>query len=471
MATAVALVIMISAVASAIVIQIESSRPIGEGDLFLREASTAAAQAGARESSDMETVVRHIRNELEIEAVSVVGPDGVVHTSTSETLVNQMVSNPIVAFAHSSGVFAAAAMPVSETIFVDGVAEWNSGDTLYAVVHPMASSQSLLFHYDISELLTRRSQNDGIRPLTLAFLGLAMLGAAAASIAAVGRSRSKTRFLVLERESELLRQHAAELADRNVELDAARAAAEQALELAEEKNRIRGEFVMMINHELRTPLTSMVTGTQILSEGDLDPESRAGVIDAMLRDGERLERLISQILGVARVENRGLDSTTVQVQARAMWESVVTLLPLRATLVDDLGSADIVVRTDPETLGHLVSSLVDNAFQHGAHNVTVTMRGAQTIDAQLRVGSDVVSGVAITVSDDGPGISEEFLPRAFEKFEKDSFSSGTGLGLYVVKLMADAIGCSVGLASSPSGSVFEIVLPTVLMVAPAGART
>ena len=60
--------------------------------------------------------------------------------------------------------------------------------------------------------------------------------------------------------------------------------------------------------------------------------------------------------------------------------------------------------------------------------------------------------LVISVVADGPGIDSEFLPRVFEKFEKISFSSGTGLGLYVVRLMADAIGCSVAVASGPAPS-------------------
>ena len=67
--------------------------------------------------------------------------------------------------------------------------------------------------------------------------------------------------------------------------------------------------------------------------------------------------------------------------------------------------------------------------------------------------------MVISVRDDGPGIAPEFLPRIFEKFEKDSFSSGTGLGLYVVRLMADAIGSSVSVATGPDGTVCEVAIP------------
>jgi len=67
-------------------------------------------------------------------------------------------------------------------------------------------------------------------------------------------------------EAELLRQQSTELEQHNRQLAAAQAEAERALALAEEKNRIRAEFVLIINHELRTPLTTVVTGAELLNE-------------------------------------------------------------------------------------------------------------------------------------------------------------------------------------------------------------
>jgi two-component system sensor histidine kinase TrcS len=67
--------------------------------------------------------------------------------------------------------------------------------------------------------------------------------------------------------------------------------------------------------------------------------------------------------------------------------------------------------------------------------------------------------VYFIVADDGPGIDPAFLPRAFEKFEKNSSSSGTGLGLYMVRLMVDALGGSIGVSTSQEGTIFQIALP------------
>jgi two-component system OmpR family sensor kinase len=80
----------------------------------------------------------------------------------------------------------------------------------------------------------------------------------------------------------------------------------------------------------------------------------------------------------------------------------------------------------------------------------------------VEVGHRPHPAVYLTVSDNGPGIDLQFLPRVFEKFEKKSYSSGTGLGLYMVRLMVDALGGSIGVTTSPKGTTFQIVLPAVV---------
>ncbi len=449
------------AVVGAFAVQREASRPIGEGALFYNDASIAATRVAATAPQDLADEIRHIRNALEVESVSIVGPGGIVELSSSGSLVDNPVDNPIVRFGHASQVFAAAAIPISLPIAVDGVVEWSAGDTLYEVSYPLGSERSLLLHYDVSELLERRSRAGGISAETLTLLAVAIAGVVVAAISLLARSRAKTRFRILERESALLREHAEELEIHNIELELARNEAERALALAQEKNRIRGEFVMMINHELRTPLTSMLTGAQILSENGLDSDSSQAIVTAMLEDGGRLESMIGQILSVARIENRGLNSTVVDTESGAIWDAIVGQLPIGTVIGDAPSNPTAPLRTDATTLSQLVVSLVENAEQHGATEVTVTASSEGSVSDQVSVGSVESVGLVISVTDDGPGISEAFLPRVFEKFEKDSFSSGTGLGLYIVGLMAEAIHSSVRVATSAQGTTFEILIPSV----------
>ena len=88
----------------------------------------------------------------------------------------------------------------------------------------------------------------------------------------------------------------------------------KALATEKETNRIRSEFVLMINHELRTPLTSVVSGAEVLAEFGLPEDDRQMIIADMLRDGRRLDGLISQMLTVARIENSGLNFSLTRTE-------------------------------------------------------------------------------------------------------------------------------------------------------------
>lgn len=117
--------------------------------------------------------------------------------------------------------------------------------------------------------------------------------------------------------------------------------------------------------------------------------------------------------------------------------------------------------TDLSAVGLVVSSLADNARTHGADNVVVDYGLESGIEPMVQVGKTPHPAVHIRVADNGPGIDPNFLPRAFEKFEKSSFSSGTGLGLYMARTIVEALDGSIAIATSPHGTTFEIALPCV----------
>lgn len=436
---------------AAIVHQKSATEPIGEGEVFVADAGHAAEVIAEAESPTQG--VRHARNDLDVEAVSLVSSEGMVVASTSSTLQGQPVTNPLLAYGARTGRFAALAVAVDQTIETDGVEEWPVGSVLYQVVSPMKSGNGLvLLHYDVEELISRRTQPGEIQTLTLQLVALGGIFAVLGTAVGIGHSRVSRRHREMTHESELLRAKARELAEANAELAEARHRAERARSLAEEKMRIRSEFVLMINHELRTPLTSVVTGAELVRDGDLGSAEQREVIDSMVANGKRLNEIIDQILAVARIENRGLSNELVEI----------TLADVCATLgTAQLASAppDLLVRTDVPTVGLVLSSLADNARTHGASNVEVRCVTEPVIDGMAKVGVRPGRAVYFIVADDGPGIDPAFLPRAFEKFEKNSRSPGTGLGLYMVRLMVEAIEGSIEVDTSPRGTVFQIALP------------
>ncbi|HEU4894821.1 MAG TPA: HAMP domain-containing sensor histidine kinase [Acidimicrobiia bacterium] len=438
---------------AAVIHQRSATRPIGEWEVFLEDAGAAALIL--QEDSDGEGV-RHARNHLGIEAVSVVDASGIVVSSTSGTLARRPVANQLLAAGVSNGRFTGLAAATAEPIEIDGVVEWPVGAVLYQVLSPIEDGEFVMLHYDVSDLLARRAQPGAIDPLTTQLLALGGVFVLLGAVVFIGHSRATRRHREMATESELLRKHSLELEEANVELAMARRKAEQALALAEEKMRIRSEFVLMINHELRTPLTSVVTGAELMRDGDLGPDDRRDLIDSMVTHGKRLGEIIDQILAVARIENLGL---TYELESVPL-ETVCAAIDSPVAAVAD--PAEVAVRTDVRTLALVVSSLAENARTHGAENVGVECHLESRLQPMFAIGEQPREALFITVADDGPGIDPGFLPRAFEKFEKNSFSSGTGLGLYLVRLMMDALDGSISVDTSPSGTTFELALPATV---------
>lgn len=238
---------------AAVLLQRAASTPIGEGEVFVADASRAGEIVDA--DDEPETAVRRARNELGIEAVSLVGIEGSTLASTSPTMDGDRITSPLLSFGVSEGRFAAVAGPVAHDVVLDGVTEWGEGSILYQVVSPRDDGTSILLYYDISELLARRARPAGIQSETVQLLGLTAVFAILGTVVFMGHTKASRRYREVVVESELL-------AAANVDLAEARNRAERALALAEEKIRIRSEFVLMINHELRTrsPLSSPERG-------------------------------------------------------------------------------------------------------------------------------------------------------------------------------------------------------------------
>ncbi|HSM44029.1 MAG TPA: HAMP domain-containing sensor histidine kinase [Acidimicrobiia bacterium] len=446
-----------ASLAAAIVHQVSSSAPIGESEVFSADAMTAAGIVTAEDSPD--DGVRRARNRLGIEAVSLVSNDGVIEWSTSRTLTGQPLADPLLSSAVERARFGALAGSTNQAIEIDGVVEWPAGSVLYEVIAPLDDGSGfLMLHYDISQLLGRRAQPGAIQSSTLQLVALSGVFGILGTAVFVGHARAVRRHRAMVLESELLRDHSRELKEANLKLTEARRKAERALVLSEEKMRIRSEFVLMINHELRTPLTSVVTGAELVRDGDLSPAEQREVIDSMVANGNRLGEIIDQILAVARIENRGLAYDTESVSLEEVCRRT------GAELLDEAGVAELItVNTDVSTLSLILKSLADNARTHGAEVVAIGCSATTPlIETMVEIGTPPATAVFFTVADDGPGIDPEFLPRVFEKFEKNSFNSGTGLGLYLVQLMVEALSGAIGVRTTPQGTTFQIALPALV---------
>lgn len=459
---AAAVISIVGAVATAIgasAIALRSLEPIGEGQLLSVDARSAAERLLAADPHDVDNELRHLRNDLAIEAVSVVAPDGTVMKSTASDL-NETKVDPLLAGALTQGRFSAVASETPAHIHIDGVIEWQPGDALYHALQPLGDGAGVLLTYDMSELLQRRADATQTPPVVVPLAigsGVSLL-AAGLLIAARGKAARARELMALEFEHH--RARAEELEVYNRELEAARVETQRALDLAEEKNRIRSEFVLMINHELRTPLTGVVTAARLLSNSlNIDTEERE-LLEDVIANGERLEGLLAQMLAVARAENCGLTANPIAQSLSTVIDRVKRAHKgAHTSMTEGLGISPIDVITDATTLAQLVATLVDNAYTHGSRRVEIVVTDSIPRRVHHQIGQRNADAVYVAVVDDGPGIDLEFLPRAFEKFEKRSFSSGTGLGLYMARMMVESIGASLSVITSEKGTVMAIGIP------------
>ena len=210
-------------------------------------------------------------------------------------------------------------------------------------------------------------------------------------------------------------------------------------------------FLLSVSHELKTPLTAIRGHAEALEDGVLEAAGAGTVIH---REAQRLERLVGDLLDLARLRRR---SFAVRAEPLDLGATAVTAFERHAPLARSFGVAlhvmaepDAVAIGDPDRVLQALSNLVENALRS-------TPRGGSV---------RILAGPGrLEVVDDGPGIAAEDLPHAFERFylydrATDGRRAGTGLGLAIVGELAEAMGGSVEAQSEPGvGSRFTFVLP------------
>jgi signal transduction histidine kinase len=209
-------------------------------------------------------------------------------------------------------------------------------------------------------------------------------------------------------------------------------------------------FLLSVGHELKTPLTAIRGYSEAIDEGVLTPERAVKVIRT---EATRLERLITDLINLARLDQRRFDIHPDTVDLVEIARESVTRHASRAR---DLG-VDIKLqngrpafaRADPDRLLQAVSNLVENALRCTPPGGNVTIAAAPG---------------ELTVRDTGPGLAPDEIPRAFDRFflyrrYDGNRPVGTGLGLAIVRELAVAMGGDVRVDSSPTGTEFIISLP------------
>jgi len=218
----------------------------------------------------------------------------------------------------------------------------------------------------------------------------------------------------------------------------------------------REDVVSIVSHDLRNPLGVALAAADLLLDLPLDAEERRRQAQVIRRSGERMQRLIEDLLDVARIE-AGMfvvhlsteELLPILQEVHAVFEGQARRRGIRL-VAECLGEPK--ARIDRDRIIQALANLLDNALR-------LTPEGGRVVlGARERGGS-----VELSVSDNGPGIEPELLERLFDRFaQSSSAGGGAGLGLGIVKGVAEAHGGEVIVRSVPGeGSTFTILLARV----------
>ena len=212
----------------------------------------------------------------------------------------------------------------------------------------------------------------------------------------------------------------------------------------------------MLSHELRTPVTAIFGGSQLLRRPHLDEGARSEIVDDIITESERLERLVENLLVVARAEGHVVEGGKDPVLIRPLIDRIVADKRRRwpeAQVVVDAAAGLPPARWDEGSFELVLRNLISNAIKYGAEGGEILVRASVAGD-----------NIEITVSDEGPGLPEEGAGRLFDLFYRTDDArrraEGAGIGLFVVRALVDSAGGSAWARNRPTGGAeFGFRLP------------
>ena len=271
----------------------------------------------------------------------------------------------------------------------------------------------------------------------------------------------------IEGEQELLqhRDHLQELVDEQLK------EVVQAKQLAESANLAKSEFLANISHELRTPMHGILSFAKFgLKKSDAPPEKVRSFFTHIVDSGERLLVLVNDLLDLSKLEAGKMRLEFVDKPLIDTAESVIheltQLSTERQVSIRLACDTDSTLEMDPARIAQILRNLLANAlrFSPAGGEVVLTIAAAEMNIGRRRNDRIVLSGLMITVSDQGPGIPEGELENIFDKFVQSSKTKtgagGTGLGLAICREIASLHKGEISASNRPEGgAIFTLLLP------------
>ncbi len=228
----------------------------------------------------------------------------------------------------------------------------------------------------------------------------------------------------------------------------------QSLQLAE-VDELKDRFLAITSHEIRGPLTAIIAGVDTVQKRSdrLTPEQRDRLLDMVATQGHQLARLVDDLLVTAQMQNGAPALHPQWVALAEVFDGAIgAASPKRRGHQLEIFVDQLECEIDAARVSQIVRNLLENAYKYTAEKTAVSVSAKKSL-----------SGITITIADNGEGIPTENRERLFEAFARGEGTKagqeGVGLGLYVVSQLVSAMDGHVDLASSSSGTTFTISLP------------
>ncbi len=246
------------------------------------------------------------------------------------------------------------------------------------------------------------------------------------------------------------------------------AALEAANEKLQEMDRLKSQFLAHVSHELRTPLTSITGFAENMLEGLAGPitERQTQYLTKIKTNGTRLARMITHLLDRSRIEAGKIELSLSKVSLVELAREVVgQIQPLAAAKQQHLQIVDegesIMIRADADRLSQVLTNLLDNAVKYTPDGGVVSL--------DVRRQDD--HWAAVTVTNSGPGIPQEALPRLFDPFfrvsqQERSRVKGLGLGLSIARELVELHGGAIRVSSEAGRTQFRFTVPLETIATP-----
>ncbi len=232
------------------------------------------------------------------------------------------------------------------------------------------------------------------------------------------------------------------LEQKSAALERATAELQEANDRLRQLDQLKDDFLATVSHELRTPLTSIRSFSEILLDNpDLEPEERSSFLQIIVRESERLTRLINDFLDLSKIESGKMEwhvgeHGLADIVGEAVAATHGVFAERHVTLTTELESAQSPVRCDRDRLVQVMINLLSNACKF-------VPEGEGRVHVRLRGQGD---GYLLEVADNGPGVPAPYREAIFEKFRQVSGSvlkdkpKGTGLGLAICRQIVEHFG-------------------------------